>query len=423
MTAQRADSVKTEDLVLFSNGPGEVSTWVLPVVEAVRGRSDLSSRYRIVLVIHPCQFGSGTEHLVARRIDGIDTVIGPGEYVKMLLTGLGMKKYSFSREGIIFSLGGNLMHPVLFRRRIKGRHRLFAYSNNPGWHDRYERVFVRSDYVKQKFESAGCPAGKLLVTGDLVASSLKRLRSRAEARKALGVTPTQKMIVFMPGSREFEVKYMLPVFLKVIADLTAARQGLKPFILRSPYVHDSLVELALSMGGRIREAESLLGRLVERGGLRSVALPGGAEVPLLEGGLETWGEGIDLAATVPGTNTVQLAYRGIPALVVAALNKPELIPIEGAAGLVKLVPFVGKRIVRRAVLSYARRFPYAALPNIYENEELLPELFGVITTAGITDKLASILAKGGEREIRKKLSRFRFETDPIDLIVEGVWPV
>jgi len=321
MTAQHADSVKTEDLVLFSNGPGEVSTWVLPVVEAVRGRSDLSPRYRIVLVIHPCQFGSGREHLVARRIDGIDTVIGPGEYVKMLFTGLGMKKYAFSREGIIFSLGGNLMHPVLFRRRIKGRHRLFAYSNNPGWHDRYERVFVRSDYVKQKFESAGCPAGKLLVTGDLVASSLKRLRSRAEARKALGVTPAQKMIVFMPGSREFEVKYMLPVFLKVIADLTASRQGLKPFILRSPYVHDSLVELALSMGGRIREAESLPGRLVIRDGLRSVALPGGAEVPLLEGGLDTWGEGIDLAATVPGTNTVQLAYRGIPALVVTTVSE------------------------------------------------------------------------------------------------------
>jgi hypothetical protein len=427
-----------EDLVVFSNGPGEVSTWVLPVVEAVRGREDLSRRYRIVLVIHPCQFGSGREHVVAGGFEGVDCVIGPSEYVKMLLTGVGVRKHSFARDGVLFSLGGNLMHPVLFRGRIRGRHRLFAYTNNPGWHGRYERVFVRNEYVRKKFLAGGCEAGKILVTGDLVYSSLKTLKGRSEVRKALGIGSKERMIVFLPGSREFEVKYMLPVFLKVIRDLAGETAGLRFFLLKSPYVNEEFLRSSLAMGGRIREAESLPGELVQldREDARpqraehegasavpavAVRLPGGKLVPILEGGLEEWGEGVDFAVTLPGTNTVQLAYRGIPALVVAALNKPELIPVEGLAGIVKRIPFIGRRIAAKAVLSYLKGFRFTALPNIYENEELLPELFGVVETRDVTRKLAGILASGEPAVIKKRLERFRFRHNPVDVIVREVW--
>jgi lipid-A-disaccharide synthase len=415
---------RREDLVIFSNGPGEVSTWVLPVIEAVRGREHLSERYRIVLVIHPCQFGSGKEQVVAGSFEGVDAVIGPSEYMKMLLTGVGVKKHSFARDGVLFSLGGNLMHPVLFRRRIKGRHRLFAYTNNPGWHERYERVFVRNDWVRNKFLASGCEAGKVLVTGDLVYSSLKTLRGRSEARKGLGIGSKERMIVFMPGSREFEVKYMLPVFLKVIQDLSGETAGLRIFLLKSPYVNDELLRSSLAMGGRIGEAESLPGELVQLEGKIfriAVRLPGGMLVPVLERGLEEWGEGVDFAVTLPGTNTVQLAYRGIPALVVTALNKPELIPVEGLAGIVKLIPFFGRRVTAKAVLSYLKGYRFSALPNIYENEELLPELFGVIETRDITKKLAETLASGEPAVIKKRLARFRFHHNPVDVIVREVW--
>jgi lipid-A-disaccharide synthase len=408
---------------------------VLPVVEAVRGRRDLAGRYRILLVIHPCQFGSGSEKSVAGSFEGVDRVIGPSEYVRMLLTGLGLRAHSFARDGVLFSLGGNLMHPVLFRRRIRGRHRLFAYTNNPGWHGPYERVFVRNDFVKGKFLARGCDDSKVRVTGDLVHSSLKTLKGRPEVRKELGVGPGERMVVFMPGSRGFEVTYMLPVFLKVARDIAGEVAGLRVFVLRSPYAGEDLLREALAMGGRIKEAESLPGELVELAGggrhaggavrrdgvSRAVRLPDGMLVPVLEGGLERWGEGIDVAVTIPGTNTIQLAYRGIPALVVAALNKPELIPLEGPAGLLKLVPFFGKRIAARAVMAYADRIPFAALPNIYENEELLPELFGVVETGEITRKLAGLLSGGVLEDVRKRLSRFRRRPNPVDAIVADVW--
>jgi len=413
---------KEKDLIIFSNGPGEVSTWVLPVIDAVQKRSDLADHYRVILIIHPCQFGSGTEHRVAKHFPGIEYVIMPCEYVRILIFGM-KKKYDFNKEGLIFSLGGDLMHPVLFRRRIKGRHTLYAYTNNTGWEKHYEKIFVRNEYVKNKFLQRNVPARKIIMTGDLVYSSLKLLNKRHEVRKFAGLLKDERMIAFMPGSREFEVKYMVPVFLKVIDDLTRKVQGLKSFILKSPYISYDLFKKALSYGGKIKEAESIPGTLKQssNGCGYSVEYSGGQTVRILDGGLDYWGNGIDFAVTLPGTNTIQLAYRKIPALVVAPMNKPEVIPVEGAIGLLKWVPWIGKFILKKAAVHYSKKFLFASLPNIYSNEEVLPELFGVIRTEDITEKVIDIFERGEEKEIKKRLSILEMKHDPAEILLKEVW--
>lgn len=261
----KMDQSKKKDLIIFSNGPGEVSTWVQPVVEAVRKRRELSSMYRILLIVHPCPFGSGTEGSVARGFDGIEEFIGPGEYLKILFTGLGRRKFRFSREGVIFSLGGDLMHPVLFRKRIKGRHTLYAYTRNHGWAKYYEKIFVRSDYVKNKMLKQGVSREKLKVSGDLVYSSLKFLRPGRDLRKELDIKEGEKMLVFLPGSRDFEVWYMLPIFLKVISGIDDRIRDVKPFLLKSPYISYEFIEKALANGGDIKVAESIPGELKRQG--------------------------------------------------------------------------------------------------------------------------------------------------------------
>jgi len=409
-----------EDLIIFSNGPGEVSTWVLPMVESVRKRADLAGRYNITLIMHPCQFGSGTEHKVAGDFEGVDKTVTPGQYIKMLFFGAG--KYGFSRKGIVFSLGGDLVHPVLFRRRIRGKWTLYAYSHNTGHEKHYKRVFVRNGYVREKYLKRGVPPDRVVIAGDLVHSSLSCLLDRNAARKEAGVTGGEKMVVFMPGSRDFEVKYMLPVFLKVMDGLAGRIPNVRVFILKSPYISNECIGQSLEMGGRIREAESMPGIMKRRDeGGWEIEYAGDRKVRILEGGLERWGKGVDFAVTLPGTNTIQLAYRKIPELVVAALNKPEVIPVEGAFGLLKWVPVIGKPVLKRAVLRYARKFPFAALPNIYAGEEVVPELFGVFRTADITNRLVDILEKGEEKDIAKRLSKFTPSQDPARLIVNAVW--
>lgn len=415
---------KPEDLVIFSNGPGEVSTWVLPIVEAVIKREELQSRYRIILIIHPCQFASGREGFVGRSMEGIERVIGPREYIKMLITGPGKRKHSFKKRGVIFSLGGDLMYPVFFKKRIRGEHLLYAYTNNTGWEKYYNRIFVRNDYVKNKFLRRGVPEDKIFISGDLVYSSLKYRKGRSEVRDELSIYDGEKMVIFMPGSRDFEVRYMVPVFLKVIDDLTDRLEGIRAFFLKSPYVSYEMLEEALAMGGRIREAESITGTLSKEKNEAFYRIKFGKEkrVVILEGGLEMWGMGVDFAVTLPGTNTIELAYRGIPALVIAPLNKPELIPVEGLLGVLKWFPWAGRGILRKAGYRYFSTFSYASLPNLYMNSEVVPELSGVIKTSDITEKVYDIIHNERDREIRKKLQCFNFTQDPAKLIVNEVWP-
>jgi len=409
-----------EDLIIFSNGPGEVSTWVKPVIEAVRKRTDLAARYRTTLIMHPCQFGSGNEHRVAGDFEGVDKTITPGQYVKIIL--FGARAYGFSRRGIVFSLGGDLMHPVLFQKRIRGKYTLYAYSHNTGHERHYERLFVRNGYVRDSYLKRGVRPDRVVIVGDLVHSSLACLRDRDEVRKEIGVSGREKMVIFMPGSRDFEVTYMLPVFLRVMDGLTSRLSNTRVFILKSSYITYELIERGLEMGGRIREAESLPGKLKRNDdGGWEIEYVGGKRVRILEGGLEYWGKGVDFAVTLPGTNTIQLAYRKIPELVVAALNKPEVIPVEGLFGLMKWVPIIGKPVLKRAVLRYAKKFPFAALPNIYTGQEVVPELFGVFQTDDITRRLVDILEKGEEKEIKKRLSQFVPTRDPARLIVNAVW--
>lgn len=409
------------DLIVFSNGPGEISTWVEPVIDELRKNAEIARRYRTILIIHPCQFGAGTEHIVAHGIEGVEHVIRPAEYMKLLFTGIGKKRYGFRRNGIILSLGGDLMHPVLFKKRIRGKHRLYAYTNNPGWEKHYEKIFVRNEWVKNKSKRRADCRDRVIVTGDLVYSSLKPGGDRLSIRDTLGLAPHERMLAFLPGSRAFEVAHMLPLFLKVIDDTAKDFNEYKPFILKSPYMPYEHIAEALAGWRNVAGITGLSGELVEgTKSSRAIQIRNGREVCILEGGLDQWAEGIDFAVTVPGTNTVQLAYKRVPALVVAPLNKPELIPIEGAAGLLKWIPF-GTRILRKAALKYFERFSFSALPNMYANRTILPELFGIITTEDVTKKLHQILADGEYMRIREELSFFTFHTSPSRRILEEIW--
>lgn len=417
---------KKRDFIIFSNGPGEVSTWVAPIVEEIHKQRRIEDEYKTYLIIQPCQFGSGSEHFVAGNFSGIETVIQTRDYLRLLLRPKKSRDYGLKKQGVVLSLGGNVRHPVWFTKRVGAGYRLYGYSENShfsGMESHYEKLFVRNDYVRNRYRERGMPAEKIEVVGDLVLSSIRSHKRREETRQELGVRDDEIVVVFMPGSRSFQVLYMLPVFLKVIGDVVEQVKNLKVFLLKSPYVDYELIQRALRMGGKIREAESIQGNL-RRGETADeyfIEFSQNRVLGILEGGLERWGEGVDLAVTLPGTNTILLAYRRIPCLVVTPLNKPELIPIEGAGAFLKYIPFIGRPILRKAALMYARRFRFTALPNMYRKREIVPELFGVISTNDITTRVAEILKNKEHLSIKERLGLFYTEDNPARKIVRAIW--
>ena len=97
------------------------------------------------------------------------------------------------------------------------------------------------------------------------------------------------------------------------------------------------------------------------------------------------------------------------------------IPIEGVANMVKYIPLAAKFLIPLAIKSYIKRYPLTALPNIYMNEEIIPELVGVLKTDDITTRIEELLSGNNLAKIKGRLSCFQFDTNPVDVIVQELW--
>jgi len=100
----------------------------------------------------------------------------------------------------------------------------------------------------------------------------------------------------------------------------------------------------------------------------------------------------DVALTIPGTNTLELGIAGVPTVVVLPLNRPEIIPLEGAGHWLSLLPWVGVPLKRRAVRLFVERLRVpVSLPNRFSGEPLMVELTGHIDPDAVAARMAALL--------------------------------
>ena len=130
-----------------------------------------------------------------------------------------------------------------------------------------------------------------------------------------------------------------------------------------------------------------------------------------EGGIEItalWGRQYDLMAvadlaiTIPGTNTFELAAFGTPAMIALPLTHPERVPLEGIPGLIGRIPGVGRALKKRLVPKVIAKLKYTAWPNRLAQEMVIPELRGQVTAADVSQAAVDLLTDAGRRE---KMSR------------------
>jgi len=132
-----------------------------------------------------------------------------------------------------------------------------------------------------------------------------------------------------------------------------------------------------------------------------------------------------LALTVPGTNNMQLALFGVPMVVILPLNRAELIPLDGIAGLISpKIPPVGL-VKRKILLRLSRKIRFVALPNIRAGKEIVPEIRGIIKPEEVAEKAVELLSHPDKlKEIScqlKELTRERGAKDKVvDVILETI---
>ena len=373
-----ADDI-VDDIVLVSNGPGELYTWVRPVLAELRRQAP---ERRVTVSLIPCQFASGHETRIAETF-GADRVTSPKDFLGLLA---GNRSAFSVQADALLGLGGSAGLALQLAARLHAP--AYRYSFVPYWHAKLQALFVDSPRTAQRARLLGAPGSRTEIVGNLVADAVELSEPVAE--------PGSPHIVMLCGSRDGFAVHIIP-FMLALADALHTHYPNARFVWP---VSRLLSEEALAQGIAGAEKDTLEGISGKRVG-DTVITPGGARLELVpESTRYAHMRAADVAVTIPGTNTLELGIAGVPSVVLLPLNKPEVIPLEGPGHWLSLLPVVGPSLKRRAVLLAAPHLP-VSLPNNLSGEKLMVELKGALTLQGVLGEILGLLEDEPERNRRR----------------------
>lgn len=357
------------DIVITSNSPGEVAAWVRRT--AAHLETVNKGLFRVIVALVPCPYASGAEAEVAASLPGVSTVLKPSQTLRLMF-GL-FNDLKFRQRGVVVFLGGDLLHAKILAWRLQ--YKSVAYA-------------VRYSYLLPYFDKVA--ASDLSLAKELEESGVKKVTSIgnlsidgviSDVDRESAVPNKEKngnwKIGIFPGSRFLHTKIALGVFLRVAA-LIKTRYPQVDFLLSvSPFVSKARLESALyhpiSLGlpiakGKLvrsdcilvdcpQEAEGTAGRSFEVEVLWSHPYQAIAE--------------IDMALTIPGTNTGELGSCGKP--MVVGLSADASLPRGGIGGILENAPLFSKIKRYLRLRSYARH-GFAAIPNRIASRQVVPEV-------------------------------------------------
>jgi lipid-A-disaccharide synthase len=175
-------------------------------------------------------------------------------------------------------------------------------------------------------------------------------RDRSDARGALGLDPTSTMVALAPGSRENELRHMLPLHLATAQRLSAERPGLRFLLCVAPTMRREAIEAALG---------------------NHPPLP----IDLVEGRTLEALVAADAVLAKPGTITLEAALLGRPLVVAGRAH-----PLTAA-------------LLRRMVHE-----PSFALPNVIAGAPIVPEFLQEAARPEALAEAISSLLSGPARE-------------------------
>lgn len=351
------------------NSPGEVATWLTPVVAALREEGTAA---RLTAFILPCTYASGAEEEVVREIPGIDIVVGTGESLMYALFGRRPRGWRPAERGALLFLGGEFMLAARIVRRTGylGAAYTEGYINHA---PAFRAVFVPREGGKERLLARGVDEASVETVGDLMVDAAHSgAPGREEARKRLGIDPgAGPVVALFPGSRPFEIALMLKHFVAAAWHIRRAIPSSSFVAAISPFTSGQAfadaVEEARGSGIDIERGQDLL----------RVALVGEEiQIRIVRGRSREVISASDLALTVPGSNTAEMAALGLPMIVCVSLERPEEVPLEGIPALIERVPLIGRRLKAKAVLAFERKLPFVALPNRIAGRAIVPEIRG-----------------------------------------------
>ncbi|MCP2729095.1 hypothetical protein [Limnofasciculus baicalensis] len=203
--------IEPVDILILSNAPGEVTTWVLPVVKALREK--LGNNYdliRISVILSPCPNATGKEAAIALSYSEVNRVQSAEHFWPFLLWGKTAENWDWRDKGVVVFLGGDQFFTVVIGKRLGYRTVVYA-EWEARWHSLIDRFGVMKAEtiasVSQKY------AKKFTVVGDLMSDV-----ARDEV-----VDFRSNLVVLFPGSKAAKLAQGLPLTLAIAEYIHAAK--------------------------------------------------------------------------------------------------------------------------------------------------------------------------------------------------------
>ncbi|NES96515.1 MAG: lipid-A-disaccharide synthase [Desertifilum sp. SIO1I2] len=387
------------DILILSNGPGEVTTWVRPVVKALR--EQLGDGVRISVVLSPCPNASGKEKAIALSYPEVDRAQGAEGFFKFLLWGKTTQNWDWHDRGVVLFLGGDQFFAIAIAKRLGYRSVIYA-EWDARWHLLGDRFGVMKAEVMAKVKPQY--ASKFTVVGDLMAEAAQFAPSSPQE--------TQELIGILPGSKPAKLAQGVPFGLAV-AEYVRSKRPQTCFILPVAPTLD-LATLARFANAQTNPVSHYFGgmsaELIESEENAFLQTSSGLQVELRR---EFPAYGIlaqcQLCLTTIGANTAELGALGIPMIVLIPTQQLDAMRAwDGLPGLLANLPLLGSffaKTINGLVLRQNRRF---AWPNIWAGEAIVPELVGNLQPHIVGDLVLDYLDRPQKlAQVRQKLQQVR----------------
>ena len=397
------------DILILSNGPGEVTTWVRPVVKALREQlgHDIS-QVRISVILSPCPHASGKEAAIALGYPEVDRVQAAADFWQFLLWGKTAENWDWRNQGAVVFLGGDQLFPVIIGKKLGYKTVVYA-EWSARWHNFIDKFAIMKAQVAKNVSPKYID--KFTVVGDLMLEAAENeITSKIKNPKS-----QINIIGILPGSKAAKLTQGVPLTLAIAEYIHSKLPQTKFFIPVAPTLDlSTLADFAKPENNPLAKAFNFQGadligdNLVTSTGLIVALKSENPAYHLLSQ--------CSICLTTVGANTAELGALAVPMIVLLPTQQLDAMRSwDGLPGILANLPGVGSSFAKLINWWMIKNKGLLAWPNIWAQAEIVPELVGKLQPetvgkmvldllenpeklAAIRDKLRSVRGEGGAAE-------------------------
>ncbi|MDX2257179.1 MAG: lipid-A-disaccharide synthase [Pseudanabaenaceae cyanobacterium bins.39] len=372
------------DILILSNGPGELTTWVYPFLKVFKANQQVQD-YRISIALSPCQNASGQEAELAMSFPDVSRVLPQEQFFDFLLWGK-TPQWDWSNQGIVVFLGGDQFFAVAIAKRLGYRTVIYA-EWEARWHRWVDYFAVRNQAIADRL--APSLRHKAIVIGDLM---VDRIDEQPEPTNQVSNIDNQ-LICFMPGSKAHKLKIGVPLVIAIADILKQKRPQLEMAIALAPTTTPAAIATYAQIPFPAPESTNAIATLQNN---QLITNTGSVIQIHQEFPAHQLIKRSQICVTTVGANTAELASLHQPMIVLLPTNFSDLkVGWDGILGILAAAPLLGKflsQIINSVLINQIqKRGQLLAWPNIWAKQAIVPELLGVLSPNQIAEQIIDYL--------------------------------